>query len=234
LRGNSGPGNCKVALFADSTFASLKLGIADIMKRVSGMFQSDLGFGLQTLEFIDADGAIFDTSDEIARSFDMSGEADAFLAKQGFSQGDFCSKLILTKRVLTIGNGYGSIGSMCNGGFAVASTMGKERDLDLAGIARVIAHEMGHNFGARHGSIGKHFIMNPQSRLGTLDKFSGSSIGQMQAIMRSNLRQECVTAGTLTLGGIPVKETGTRKVIRLVAPDVKLSRREVRRYEYEV
>jgi hypothetical protein len=49
--------------FADFAFASQFDNVASLMKSSSDIFESDFRFGLETLEFIDTDGSIFNSTD---------------------------------------------------------------------------------------------------------------------------------------------------------------------------
>lgn len=84
----------------------------------------------------------------------------------------------------TVGIAY--IGGVCAGQFAASLSQGT----DATTAALIIAHEMGHNFGAPHDSEPGACVAEPTSflmapRLNGSDQFSACSLNQMQAFAAS-------------------------------------------------
>lgn len=162
------------------------------MNVVDGIYSAQVGVHLNVVEVrsLTSNGVLTATSPSL-----LLNQFGTFTTSPGFSNPGIAH--LITGRDLdssTVGIAY--LSSLCSARYGIGVT--EIRGTGTAG-ALIIAHEMGHNFGAPHDNQGGSacattpgtFIMNPF--INGSDQFSPCSLTQMQPVITN---ATCITTGT--------------------------------------
>lgn len=172
----SGPQKADMSLVADfeyynSNGANSAVVMSDILNSVDGIYQSELGVTVQIGQitvFTTPDDPFTSTIDPMTLLQEMGAWRNAHIDDPSGPVWDTDLTHLFTGRVFSstiIGIAY--LGSLCDGTFSVGVDRNWTTSLSL--MSMLLAHEMGHNFGAPHdnqaGSVCGYepgtFIMNP-------------------------------------------------------------------------
>ncbi len=163
-------------------FANYKTRAGAIINMVEGFYQAQLGVIFDTLSLIYLDSGIFsgtsNASDLLTDIANKRGNGEI-----GFLESSQSIFHFITGRSLEDGiAGIAYLGSLCNR-FGAASGLSRASNSDST-TAIIVAHEIGHNFGARHDGennscpAGEH-IMSPRVQ-SSFTSFSSCSIDYMR------------------------------------------------------
>jgi hypothetical protein len=190
--------------FTDTKGANVDTAVLSRMNIVDGIFSEQLGVQIN-INRIDTYAANNDPFSDVTDSRDLLGELSDYRAATPSQNSNGLSHLFTGRNLdgSTVGIAYG--GALCSSRFGAGLTQGT---LGLTTDALIVAHELGHNFGAPHDGDSEKacaaepedFLMAP--RINGSDTFSACSITQMQDdVSRASCISPLATADAAILSG---------------------------------
>jgi hypothetical protein len=168
--------------FTDTKGANVDTAVLSRMNIVDGIFSEQLGVQIN-IDRIDSYASNNDPFSDVTSSSELLVELANYREATPSQNSNGLSHLFTGRNLdgSTVGIAYG--GALCSRRYGAGLTQGT---LGLTTDALIVAHELGHNFGAPHdGDSEKACAAEPETflmapRINGSDTFSACSIGQMQ------------------------------------------------------